>query len=325
MVLKQNAELLIFSFIALFIASTTKTEAQSIPTFRGGVSLGYVDVELLGSHNRPVTGLSKDELQVLDNGQEQAILAITEGDQPLDLILLFDISGSMRKKIRDVAAVAHEALKELRKQDRVQVSAFTTISQVVLPFSEDLFEVEQAIRRVLSLDYRGGTRIQDAVNEAALSFLRNKDRDRRRRAVLVITDNYGRPSYRKASIIENVWEANALICGLIVPNLAGGILGPLSGAVPGRIGGIDDLVEESGGDIIHTADVRATFPEMVHRIRSRYTLYYRLPEGQLGSLRKISVGLSDKGRRRFDNARVLAKRGYRVREHDRSGFSMRED
>src|SRR4051812_17863774 len=51
---------------------------------------------------------------------------------------------------------------------------FNTEGRVVAPFSADFGEVEQAIHRVLSFDFRGQTRIQDSIYEASNCFLRDK-------------------------------------------------------------------------------------------------------------------------------------------------------
>lgn len=306
--------------VALFIAPSF---AQNVPTFRTGVFLVHLDAEVLGKNNRPLTSLTKDSFRVFDGGQEQNVVAFSEGEQPLDVILLFDISGSMRKKVKEVAAVAHKGLQELLPGDRVLVMVFNTEARVLGSFSTDIGQVEETIHRVLSLEFGGGTRIQDSIDDASNCFLQDRAHEHRRRAVLVITDDFGRPSHRKQSIIENLWEADTLVCGLVVPNPAARVLAPLSGAVPGRIGGIEDLVEKTGGDIIRSRHLETTFPQMMHRIRSRYTLYYRLPEGEVGSLRTIDVQLSAQGHQRFPDARIIARRGYRLQQRDRYGFASR--
>jgi hypothetical protein len=65
----------------------------------------------------------------------------------------------------------------------------------------------------------------------------------------------------------------------------------------------------------------SAFPEVMHRIRSRYSLYYPLPKGDLDSLRTIRVELSADAQQRFPGAHVTTRRGYRLR--DRYGFSKR--
>jgi hypothetical protein len=95
---------------------------------------------------------------------------------------------------------------------------FDTEARVVAAFSADFGEVEQAIYRVLLFDFHGRTRIQDSICEASNCFLRDMAKEHRRRAVLVVTDDFGRPSRRRISRLENLWEAEALVSGLVVPN-----------------------------------------------------------------------------------------------------------
>jgi hypothetical protein len=86
---------------------------------------------------------------------------------------------------------------------------------------------------------------------------------------------------------------------------------------------IEHIVEQTGGDTIRSDDLGTTFPEMMHRIRSRYSLYYRMPEGTPGSLRTIHVKLSAGAQQRFPEARVAARKGYRFGARDEHGFTKR--
>ena len=310
------------NWIALAVLWAGILSAQNVPTFRTGVFLVHVDAEVLEQNNSPLTGLRKEDFRILDGGQEQTIVSFSEGEQPLDVILLFDISSSMRRQVKHVANVAHQGLHELRPGDCVSVMVFNTEAWTVAPFSTDPGQVEEAIHRVLRLDFRGGTRIQDAVYDAARVLIAAGNPYRRRRAVLVITDNLGIP-HRKSSAIESLWEADALLAGLVVPNRTAikGLLAPLGATRPG---GIEDLVAATGGDMIRSQALETDFPDMMHRIRSRYTLYYRLPEGDVGSLRTIDVQLSARGRERVPGAHILARRGYRLQERDHYGFATRQ-
>jgi hypothetical protein len=91
-------------------------------------------------------------------------------------------------------------------------------SHVVASFSDDFEVVQQAINRILEFRFSGGTHIQDGVYDATKELISYGNRDRSRRAVLVITDNLGLPAHHKAQILESLWEADALLSGLVVPN-----------------------------------------------------------------------------------------------------------
>ncbi len=83
-------------------------------------------------------------------------------------------------------------------------------------------------------------------------------------------------------------------------------------------------MEKTGGDIIRSDDLGSAFPEMMHRLRSRYSLYYKLPEGKPGSVGNIHVELSADVRNRFPEEYVTARRGYKRGHRDEhTGFYSR--
>jgi VWFA-related protein len=244
----------------LYIAFVLSLNAQHQGplTFRTGVSLVHVDAEVTDENNRILTGLSKEAFRVFDEGAEQPIVDFAGEESPLDLILLFDISGSMQFVVQQVASAAQEGLRQLRQGDRVSIMVFNTRSRVILPFTEDLDSVEHAIKNdVLGLRFGGGTLIQQSVDEAAQRFLR-ESRTQRRRAVLIVTDNIGMRTRREQSVVRDFWEADALLSGLIVPHHSVfGAVGKFSEITPqGRMmyAGMKGIAEKTGGDAITAGD-----------------------------------------------------------------------
>jgi VWFA-related protein len=302
----------------LFLLFATLACAQEGATFRTGVTLVHIDAEVTDAGGRVLEGLAKTDFRVLDEGRQQPVLHFASTEEPLDLILLFDISGSMRPKVAEVAAAADEGLRQLREGDRVSVMVFNTRSRVILPFTEDLEKVGDAIRRdVLGLNFGGGTLIQSAVDDAALRFFGER-RSERRRAVLIVTDNIGQRTRREASVVRDFWEADAILTGLIIANkkyqtlrTVGIILGPQTLIMQA---GMKGIAEKTGGDAIAAADLSAAFPEAMRRIRTRYSLYYALPPAKPGARRTVRVELTKDAARRFPKARVRARTGYIVSE-----------
>lgn len=289
--------------------------AQTAPTFRAEVALVHVDAEVV-EDGRILSGFNKDDFRVLDEGQPRPVLHFSAGDQALDLILLFDISGSMRAVVEAVSAAAHQALQELRPGDRVCVMVFNSRSRELAGFTEDLSAVQRTIEDdLLHLRFGGGTRIQDAVDAAALRVM-HEPRSERRRAVLIITDNMGVRTRREQSVVRDFWEADALLSGLIVSNkvfrtihTVGIVLGPQNLLMEA---GMKGIAEKTGGEAIGARDAGTAFQESIHRIRSRYSLYYAQPDGKPGSRRRIQVELAGEAAKQHHNARVRARTGYVV-------------
>ena len=287
--------------------------AQESTVFKTGVSLVHVDAEVTDG-TRLLTGFHKEDFQISDNGAPQMILYFSAEETPLDLILLFDISGSMQPKLEKLTASAHAALAQLRKGDRVAVMVFTTKSKIVGPFTDDMQAVEQTINEKVLGKARGGTHILRAVSDAADTFLKEQ-RSERRRAVLIVTDNHGQPSGHTNAVVRGLWEADALLCGLELRSsgetaLLGvrAVISPTAAFM--NMESMTSAVEKTGGDLVKGHDPGADFEEMIRRLRLRYMLVYALPQGKPGAERKIKVQLGGDAREKNPKAQVRARDGY---------------
>jgi len=273
------------------------------PIFRSAVSLVRVDAQVTNDATA-IDGLTKDDFVIKDNDHLQTILYCSQDDQPLDLMLLFDISDSMLPGIRRLAASAHTALTELRKGDRVAIADFNSQSWLMAPFNENLAEVEESVSRVVDLPFGGGTLILSAINDAAKYFVKNGDQQRRR-AILIFTDDDGQYSMSGNKVVDRLWEADVLLCGLIIPT-------PGSQIGSYRLGreSMTGAARKTGGETVNANEGGHPFREMLHRIRKRYSIYYEMPPATAGSTRQVSVELSEDAKRRYPEARVLARKGY---------------
>ncbi len=276
-----------------------------------------MDVEALTKEGHIITGLSRSDFRLFDEGNEQSLVGFATEEESLDIILLFDVSGSMRSKVEKVVSASHHATRELRRGDRVAVMTFNTSTRVVGSFTDDLGAVEHNIEEVLSMRFGGGTYIHQAVDDAASYFFRQGRPTQRRRAILVVTDNLGTRTRNEMSVVRNLWETDALLSGLVIPDhgypvrrAIVAVVAPYALLRAGK--GMDRIAEKTGGDTIHTDDPASAFPDMIRRIRSRYSLYYPMPEGKPGSWRTIRAELAPDAQQRFPGARVFARRGYRL-------------
>jgi len=158
------------------------------PTFRAGVALVKVDAQVVGHNGRVVPGLAREDFEVFDDGRPQKIAHFGQDAEPLDLVLLLDVSGSMHRHLEQMAATAQAALKQLYPTDRVAVVLFAKRAEVREPLTQDLHAVEEEMRDAVHTDSLGsGTSINAAIVTAA-QYLQ-KQPARGRRAILIVTDN----------------------------------------------------------------------------------------------------------------------------------------
>jgi VWFA-related protein len=281
------------------------------PVFHAAVSLVKVDAEVAGK-NGVVDGLQKEDFVILDNGQRQTLRYCSQDEEPLDIVLLFDISASMGPSIRKVADSARLAMSELRRGDRVAIMSFNTGVWLEAPFNDDLNAVaNRLIEGIRNTHFGGGTYILDGVDEAAKYFQRQPEAERRR-AVLAFTDDEGHGFKSQKSVTRDLWDADAILCGLII-----GSSPIIQIAGPHLIGGddyIEDVAAQTGGDVVRADPPGPAFRQMLLRMRKRYSLYYPMPVGKPGQIRRVTVDLTDAAKKRHPDAAVLARKGYVMTE-----------
>jgi VWFA-related protein len=290
----------------------TEQPAESTATFKTGVSDVRVDVQVTEG-NKLVKDLTKEDFAVSDEGQPQSILSFSHGDEPVTLILLLDISGSMQKHIDEIAAEARESLDHLRPGDRVAIMVFAKSTAVAQGFSDNLAETARNIGgAVKNWDVGTSTLINSAVMDAA-RYMEKHAGPGGRRAILILTDNLS-TSYRltDGQVIRELDKAdtvfNAIITGRAIrpePPQPGKPTNP--DLTPANV---YELAEQTGGEWVKAEDAGNSFKEMVERIRSRYMLAYHAPESQPGKFRHITVTLAEAARKRYPSAELHSRSGY---------------
>ncbi len=116
------------------------------PTFSAEVRLVRVEVEVVQGQ-RPVTGLAREDFQVTDNGEKRPIRHFSESAEPLDLVLLLYVSGSMKPQLEAVSAAARDAFAVLRPDDRIGVWTFDLKARMITPLSSDHAQVRAQYRQ----------------------------------------------------------------------------------------------------------------------------------------------------------------------------------
>ena len=107
--------------------------AANGPTIRTEVTLVKTGVSVYDRNTRaPIHDLGAGDFQVHDEGEPREIVYFGKESGPLDLVLLLDVSGTMRESLPEVSELARSALRALEDGDRTAVLAFgksTTVTQ----------------------------------------------------------------------------------------------------------------------------------------------------------------------------------------------------
>jgi len=321
---------------AMLVAPQGRSEDA---VFRSDVSLVRVDVQVLDRNKRAVTGLDSQDFMLRDSGEIREIRNFGSESMPVDIVLLLDVSGSMKSNLQRIADASQESLRILGGNDRVAVMVFDRGARLRLPFRTSRTDVERELDDLLDQEtFDGGTDITRALLDAA-SYVTREGRKDARRAIVIVTDDQTERDRDEAGVNRALEKADAVLSLLLAPDAMrsrspgdrrggswpnGPLGGPLGGIILGRRGPIGrrptistprtqsaataEIARRSGGDSIPIDDGSALQTTLA-RIRQRYALHYYLPDdGQQREERNINVELADAARRRYPDAEVRFRR-----------------
>ena len=314
----------------LLLASTICFADDEV-VFRSDTTLVRLDVQVLDTGRRAISGLEKEAFHLRENGKEIAIKSFAAEAMAIDVLFLIDVSGSMRPHVERMAQAAHRALPGLRSQDRIAIMVFDRMARLRMPFrpaSEGSREFDHLLR---TESFDGGTDITRALLAAARTMQQQARKDARR-AIVMLTDDQTEFDRNDDLVVRSLQSADAVMSVLLVPAMTGfggglprrgGVIihGPRVGRprVSGRSAGSADIARESGGDAMRADDAGA-LDSTLDRIRQRYALFFSLPAGvREGEHRSLEVSLDETLRRRYPEASLRYRRTYQAAANGSDG------
>lgn len=249
---------------------------QADPVFRADIDLIRVAVQVTHD-NKSKSGLTKKDFLLLDQGSPQEIIAIETEAQPLDLIILVDVSNSMTPVLRQLKRKSAAALRQLRDGDRVGVLSFGTSLKIEHPLTQDFDAVHKAIRQIRG--HRPGTELNSNIFEAT-EYFHKQARSSARRAILLFTDNHGDRGVPDSQVIDQLWSTDVILHSLI-----------FEGKLPANPQPhVEVFSTATAGDIFRVDTQSLNLPSIFDLLRQRYTLIYRAPAAlATGQARQIEV------------------------------------
>lgn len=197
---------------ALVVLVTAPGRAARQDVFRGGTDIVQLNVTAVDAAQHFVSGLTRDDFQIFEDGVPQDLSLFSSERQPIGLSILLDSSTSMDTKL----AVAQEAAigfaRRLGPRDLAEVIDFDNHERILQDFTADRAALEKAIRQTAA---GGSTSLYDALYIA----LRDLGRQRaswgdqvRRQAVVVLSDGEDTASLKNYDdVLDESKRAEAVI------------------------------------------------------------------------------------------------------------------
>jgi len=323
-------------FCAVLLAAGVVCAQDGEPVFRTTSELVLVDVQVVNNKTRTAaTSLSKEHFQVFDEVAPQTISFFSRDELPLSLVMLFDVTDTVRPVIRRLSTTARTALEHLKPEDEVAVMICSASATLVDGFTTDRERTMEAIGRAAAAKSDEASFFNDDLYRAAEQSAKASNPSSRR-VVIWFTDGLPNiPSERmqatfgksvpkgelhtEAEAFRMLHESGTVVTPMILKSsisLAAYTFGMLLSGPPSKSnppGDAHKYAELTGGQAfpMRGKNVDERLAVMIDSLRSRYTIGYRPAESKpAGSYCKLRVALAPGVPLRVKEWSVLAREGY---------------
>jgi Ca-activated chloride channel homolog len=302
--------LLTIAILAACVLDLGAASPSQQPVFRGTSDAVRVFVTVTDRDGRLITNLQQSDFEIRDEGKAQPITLFDNTPQPVRLIVMLDVSGSMEGNLPLLRAAAEQLFARLGPNDVARVGTFGREVVISPTFTRDVSELRRALPTRIEPD--APTPLWRAVDEAMDAF--GDDRETRP-VILVLSDGkdtgpagFRQPFVSQAEVIDRARSQDVMVYGIGMRSRMArrGPLGPgdLQAALIADLPdpGLALVAEQTGGGYIEirpTQDLGEAFARVVDELHSQYLIGFAPPKRD-GKVHDIEV-------------RILSQRGLKPR------------
>ncbi|HEX8557355.1 MAG TPA: VWA domain-containing protein [Pyrinomonadaceae bacterium] len=268
-------------------------------------SLVNLHVRVVDRNNRPINDVRNEDFRVFENGVQQQVQFVTREEVPITYGLVVDNSGSLRSQIAQVVEAAKTIVASNKPGDEAFVVRF--ISSDEIKIMQDFTADRQALGDALDdMFIEGGqTAVIDAVYLAAehAGERRKGDpvEDKRRRALILVTDGEDRNSfYKQEQLFEALKEQDVQIFVIGFVNELERERGFISKSKRQKaVDLLDRMARETGGRTFYPtslSELPGIAEQITKDLRTQFVISYKpTSAGRPGEFRPVRVAVADGG------------------------------
>lgn len=288
------------------------------------VELVNLNVRVVDRFNRPISNLTESDFQILEDKVPQEIAYFSKAEVPTNYALVIDNSGSLRFQLEKVIEASKIIVGTNKPEDSTGVIRFVSSDKIEIlqDFTSDQQELYDALDNMY---IEGGqTSIIDAVYLAAErvdAYQRSvtAPTDRRRRALILVSDGEDRSSYYKEEqLFDLLREADVQIYAVGFVNELekdGGFIRKSPQKKAKEF--LSNLATETGGKAYFPnslSELEGIARDIASELRTQYLISYTPTNDRKdGTFRNIKVVVKDGPNR---EKRIAITRTGRVAERD---------
>jgi VWFA-related protein len=297
---------------ACVVAAIAVSAAQQ-PSFRAAGDVVRVFATVIDSSGRLVTDLAQDAFEVRDEGKPQPITVFDNRPQPIRLIVMLDVSGSMHGNLPLLRAAAEQLFARLRPDDAGRLGSFGNDIIISAPFTRDIQELRRGLPE--SIPENAPTPLWRAMVQAIGAFeddAASRPDDEHRSVILVLSDgkdspapSFRQPVASQVEVIERARGRNVMVYAVGMrsrsarpaqPGIGpGGLRDMMLADLPDP--GLARVAEETGGgyiEIRYGQDLAAAFTKVAEELHGQYLIGYAPPKRD-GKVHRVEVRTTRRG------------------------------
>jgi VWFA-related protein len=330
--------LLVFFFVGLALPTLAQeqiTQPQP-PIFRLDVRVVLVDAQVLSKKTRQAAReLKKEDFELYEDNVRQQVSSFSQDTLPLSVVLLFDLTDSVRPVLKSLADGALEALQHLKPEDEVAVMTYAASAQVLQESTTDRALAVAAIEKASRMESGEAAFFNEGIFQATEQLAKSTNTSSRRVIIWLTDDVPNIPSegsvplrYRKslngamphsqAEAMRHLLQTSTVVCSLVKQSdlslsEESGLMSKPAERMLHPPGEVYKYAAVTGGQVIEfkKKELKEKLALLIDDLRLRYSLGYH-PSGQKpkGKYCAIKVKLAPEAKKAIGNAVVEAKQGY---------------
>ncbi|MGZ4898929.1 MAG: VWA domain-containing protein [Candidatus Angelobacter sp.] len=318
------------------ITSRAQTAKTQKPVYRLDVRVELVDAQVLNKKTRHAAReLKKDDFELYEDNVRQQVTSFSQDTLPLSVVLLFDLTDSVRPVLKLLGEGALEAMQHLKPEDEVAVMAYAASAQVLQEPTTDRALAVAAIEKASRMESGEAAFFNEGIFQAAEQLTKGKNPSSRRVIIWLTDDVPNIPSedaiplrYRRslkgamphsqAEAMQHLLRTNTVVCSLLKQSdlsVSGesGLRAKPAERMLHPPGEVYKYAAATGGQVIEfkKKELKEKLALLIDDLRMRYSLGYH-PSGQKpkGKYCVIKVKLAPEVKKAMGNVVVEARQGY---------------
>jgi len=247
------------------------------------VDLVTLNFNVRDKARRTVSDVQREDIAVYEDEVSQEVTFFNTEQAPLSLIVLLDVSESVRAFSGQIKAASKILPDLLHEGDEVAVIAFSDLPNLFQEFTGDRRKIRAALQRAAT-DFSGATNVNDSLYLAARKL--TAQTGDQHRAILLVSDGKGNRGERERAF-EQLKDCGATLLALGIGVTSKLARGPVV---------LTRWIRETGGQLLFFSsenELKKNLRTALDAVRSQYSAAY-VPTNRSrdGSFRRLKVEIA---------------------------------